>query len=137
MEVTIRDRNANLYEVNSLVATKIVTPQTEAVYGKKYIASVKKANEKNNYCDIVYRDEDKVKTYKTKVPADLSSFLRKDFPRQGDKVVIRLYGDNAIITDIVETDMNRIKARNTIHADRYANASLCINTQIIPGGAID
>ena len=53
------------------------------------------------------------------------------------KQIYNVLGDNAIITDIVETDMNRIKARNTIHADRYANASLSINTQIIPGGAID
>lgn len=137
MEVTKRDRNPNLYEVNSLVSTKIVNPLTEARYGKKYIASVKEASEKNNYCDITYQDEDKIKVYKTKVPADLSNFLRKDFPRQGDKVIIKLYGDKAIITDIVETDINRIKARNTIHADRYADASLSINTQIIPGGAID
>ena len=137
MSPIYKDRNPNHHEAGNIIATRIVSPQTEAAYGRSYICSIKRADEKNNICDIDYKDESGSAVHKTSVPVDFTNILRIDFPRIGDKAIVKCYGDKHIITHVLETDINNYNSRNIMHSDRSIDGDMSFNATIILEGGID
>ena len=137
MSMIYRDRNPNHHEAGNIIATRIVSPQTEAAFGKSYICSIKRANEKNNACDVEYKDESGTIIYKTGVPVDLTNILRMDFPRIGDRAVVKCYGDKHVVTHVLETDLNSFNSKHVMHSDRSTDGDMSFNAMIILEGNVD
>lgn len=132
-----RDRNPNHHEAGNIIATRIVSPQTEAAFGKSYICSIKRANEKNNTCDVEYKDESGIIIYKTSVPVDLTNILRIDFPRIGNRAIVKCFGDKHIVTHVLEADLSSFNSRNIMYSDRSTDGDMSFNAMIILEGLTD
>lgn len=137
MNTIYRDRNPNHHEAGNIIATRIVSPQTEAAFGKSYICSIKRANEKNNTCDVEYKDESGIIIYKTSVPVDLTNILRIDFPRIGDRAIVKCFGDKHIVTHVLEADLSSFNSRNIMRSDRSTDGDMSFNAMIVLEGIID